>query len=661
MNVLFSQIKKYLPNLKDNAKQAAEIYTEIGYMLDKFTEVKYKEKKDSLLDLEVRQNRADMFGVIGIARELSSFYNIPLDLSSLKGDFSVEKTTSSNHELPIKVEAKDAVKRVLAIKIEDLKVGESPDWLVEYLSHYDINSINNLVDVTNYIMLETGFPSHAFDINKMSSEALKWELAGDKYKKVITLNGEEVKLVDEALLITENDEVMSLGIIGGTKPAIDKNSNSIIVEIGVYDPGLIRRNGRKMNIRTEAGARLEKYLDPAGIDEAFEMLINMILKTCGGKVSSKLFEWTKENYTERPTISVDLDKVQQIAGMGISYEDSKTYLKRLGFEILKDDKNKINVKRPINRLDIEQEEDVFEEIIRLKGFYQIPTNVLAVKPTRDVTPSHLKLISKIYTHLPSRGFDEVRSWVLVDDALNAKANTTDLEAINVVNSINDSVPTIRQTLAVNIFQQIATYKKNNVSSVQVFEIGKVFNKDQTDFTEHYSLVLATDNSDINFIKKELESLLTTVGIMHVVYKRLKNSKPSTAHPESKWEIIARNVKGEESILGIIYVSNSSLVEESCIAEIDINKLDVLISQEFGITSAREILNKLVTLDTNLILKTSESVNEEIIKIINGVVEIWDWQIIDEYKDGDKTKYTVRVTYEGLSDEQAKDLHERLFQ
>src|SRR5690554_611573 len=152
MKVLYSQLKKYLPNLTSDAYEVAQAFTSTGQMIDKLFEVEYQGQKDYLLDLEVRQNRADCFGVLGLARELAAFYNIELKYPSSFSNPELSKT-NSDFNLPIQIEAVGAVKRVMALKFKNIQIKESPEWLKSYLDLYEINSINNLVDLTNYVMI----------------------------------------------------------------------------------------------------------------------------------------------------------------------------------------------------------------------------------------------------------------------------------------------------------------------------------------------------------------------------------------------------------------------------------------------------------------------------------------------------------------------------
>ncbi len=646
MKVLYSQLQKYLPNLTASSKEVTDAYTLTGFMLDKSLDVKYQGKDDKFLDLEVRQNRADAFGVKGLARELSTYFNIPIAFPDYEMPVS-----NSEYELPIEVKAESAVKRVMAVKLTNLTVKESPEWLKDYLALYDINSINNLVDLTNFVMLETGHPSHAFDIDLMHGDKLIWEI-NPEFKNFTTLSGEKVELVPETLVVSNGEKPFSLSIIGGKEAAINMNTKNIVLEIAVYDGGLIRRNSRQLKIITEASQRLEKYLDPESIPQAFSMLVSLILENCGGEVASNIYD----NYlqpTPEVDIKVDLNKVQQVAGIEISYEESIQYLERLGFKILNQETNIVTVRRPIDRLDIEMEEDVFEEIIRMKGYNNIPKEKLSSVLVKDITPRTITLVNKIEEHLSARGFDEVRSWVLVDSISNKKANFKKWEEIEVTNSINEEVPFLRESISVSLLDKFNKYKKNNIPDIKIFENGKIFGKNNNEYFESNSLGILVEGNDINKLKTETESLLRTLGLKNLIYK-IADNPPKTAHPKTCW-----NIYSNDTMVGIIYLSNTTLINECCITEVDVDKIIDLTNKNTS-SATLEVTQKLVELDVNVELDKNENINEYIINKVNDNSNIWKWSIIDKFDQEGKNKYTIRVYYVNLSDPEAKELHESIF-
>ena len=652
MFVLFSQLRKYLPDLTETPEEVAKAFTLTGQMINTIESVNYQGEKDYLLDLEVRQNRVDCLGVIGLAKELSAYYDIPLAL-----DTFMLNVSESLEELPIKIEATEWVKRVMAIKIKNITIKESPAWLKQYLELNEINSINLLVDLTNYVLLETGIPSHVFD-SDLVGERLIWEI-NSEYKTITTLKGNELDLTQSSntLIISNGEKPLSLSFIGGKEDAVNVNSQNIILEMGIYDEGLVRRNSRNFNTITESSQRLEKYLDPEMVPMAFAMLVNLIIENCEGEIDSKVYD-NYLNPVERNEIKINIKKISQIAGIEIEIKDSLNILDRLGFEIVSQSEEELIVKRPINRLDINIQEDCIEEIIRIYGYTNIPKDNLSVEVTKNITPSHLVLIDHIQNILEFNGFDEVRSWVLVNEESNAKTNFEDWNPVKVTNSINEEVPFLRQSISASLFNQLHTYKKNNITYIKIFEIGKVFGQRGTHYDENYSLGLLLGNNDINLLKEYVEKIIRYFEIGNVIYSKSDKIIPS-AHPKSIWNIEIQNFNNEFVKVGLMYLSNKEVENECVIAEININAFNDVI---LGVSkrSVFEINQKLIGLDANLFVQNNEDPNVVIIEKLNNIGNIWSWGIIDEYKESDRKKITVRVWYRDMSDQEAKLLHSEIF-
>lgn len=655
MKVLYSQLKKYLPALTADYKEIGKVFTMIGYMQDgPAIEVTYQGKTDYFIDLEVRQNRVDCLGVLGLARELSAYYNIPVEYPAYP---SVEKYSNNDHRLDIHVNAKNAVKRVMAVSFSNIKIYESPAWLKEYLALYEINSINNLVDITNYVMLETAHASHVFDTD-LVGEHLVWELNEGKYNSLKTLNGIELQLAADTIVISDGKRPLSLSFIGGGDDAVNNNTKNVLLEVAIYDGGLVRKNSRQLKTLTEAGSRVEKFLDPETIPYALEMLIALITEHCGATVSSSVFD----NYVqkaEEKVMTIDLDKVQQLAGVYISYEDSQTYLRRLGFEIMDVALPKIQLKKPVNRLDIEQSEDVYEEIIRMYGYANIPKDTLNQTLVTDVTPSHLKLIDTLKDIAVKNGFDEVRSWAMVDETRNQDANYTESEAIRVTNAINDEVPILRQTIGVSLIGQAESMAKNFIDEILICEEGKVFNKGTNNYNEYYVFGGLGTGLQIEDMRQKVEQLLRQLGFEQISYVNSQKI-PNTAHPKSCFDIQI-DVNGTKSTVGILYKTNTTKAIDASIFELFIDRLSQIAASENVTKSTQEIDQKLVALDTNITLKTEESIQDYLIKALkNNRDKIWKWEVIDTYrKDSDTIKYTVRITYMHMNDSEAKEVHGKI--
>ena len=651
MKVLFSRLKNYLPDLDVDVNKVCEVFTEIGFMVDgPVLEIVYNGKNDYLIDLEVRQNRGDLNGVLNLAKELGAYFNIKcktieritLDLYSKLIDYS----------LPIEISAVDSVKRVMSIKLTNIKISESPQWLKEYLTLYGINPINNLVDFTNLVMLETGHASHAFDVNLMGSDKLIWEDNKGKYKEFVTLAGEDIKLNNDTVIISNGKSPLSLLMIGGKDVAINDKTTDIIIEMAVYDPGVVRRNSQSLKIKTEAGGRLDKHLDPETIPQAFYWIVNLIVLNCKGVIASKIYD----NYLhipERNNIKVRLDKTNQIAGIDIPREKQLNYLERLGFEIVENTGDTLTVERPLDRLDIECEEDVFEEIIRLNGFYSIPKNNIKTTITSNVTPTHLRLIDEVSSSLISYGFDEVRSNVLIGEGLNSKF-LLDKKEVRTINSVNEEFPILRQSIIVSLVDQLNERAKQYDSSIGIFEFGKVFYKDDGSYSENYSLGLLINSNSLSELQLHVDRLLRSIGFEYISFESY-GKVPDAYHPLHYYL-----VKVNDKVVGNLSLLRKDLFGDVSVADLNIDLIDTL--NKYKNNSTKEVLSKLVILDSNLTLKENENIDSLINKIIKKDKDfIWSWEVIDKFINDETLKYTVRITYLNLSDTEAKELHRSLFE
>jgi phenylalanyl-tRNA synthetase beta chain len=423
--------------------------------------------------------------------------------------------------------------------------------------------------------------------------------------------------------------------------------------MAVYNGTIVRRNARELKIMTEAGSRLEKYMDPNSIPHAFKWLISLIQEYCGGTVESNVFDEYIQ-ITPEIEITVNLDKVQQVAGIPITYTESKEYLKNLGFTIKEDKNNSVIVLRPVNRLDVETQQDVFEEIIRMKGFNNIPSNYLTTQVVKDITPSRIYLMEDITNYLAAVGLDEVRSWVLVDQKTNDLTKFINWNEVKVTNSINEEVPYLRQSIAVSLIGQNDTYLKNNINPIELFEIGKIFGKIENNYSEINSLGMLIGNNNINELKNKIEGLLRHLGIDTIEYEKDANP-PKSAHPLTSWKI-----KIESQIAGVIYLTNTSFLAEACIAELNIDLIDSILNGKVK-NSTMEVTQKIVTLDANITLDSNTDLNSFVLHKLNTAKEnLWSWSIVDEYKTEENVKYTIRVSYVNLSDTEAKELHSKLF-
>jgi phenylalanyl-tRNA synthetase beta chain len=615
MKIIYSEIKKLVPNLPKSARQVANDLTMIGHFCDGFEKKNGKE----VISLEVRQNRGDCLGYFGIAKELSTLYELPMRVNKTR--LSIPKKDS---KIKIEVTAKKETKRIMAATISGVKNKPSPKWLTDFLALHDIKSINTIVDLTNYIMLWYGIPNHAFDTAKIGNK-LTWELNKGKYQSFVSLDGTKISLKNDTFQVSSQNKAVSLaGIVGGKNSAISLNTKETLVEMAIYDRSKVRQDSRKLRIITEASTRLDKELDTELIPQSFFHLIKLITDNCGGKIAGEIFDY----YPKKPTkksISFDFKKPSLYSGVEIPEEFCRKIFKNLGCEI-----NDNNIVPPSHRKDISLEEDLIEEAIRFWGYQKIPNDQpITYKKLKDVTPKIIYLIDKTRNILTKLGYDEIRSWPLVSKNKPEKSNQSkNLKPIFTENSINSNYTALRTSIITSLIKQLKQYRKYKLPQPKFFEIGKVYYRKKEGFCEHYSLGIYNNNK--NELKTALECLRDNIG----VDLKSKLSSPATSFIEINLE--DSNQSSFENDIKTVKTSREAIVE---------------------------LTSQIITLDANIFTKNKK--NPEILlrkyqKLIGK--NLWQITITDIYFDKklSKYKYTFQVFYYNVDDKTAKKIHLKAF-
>lgn len=593
MKLIYSELQKLLPDLKVEPQQLRDDLTMIGHFTNYYEEI----EGEIVFDLDIKVNRGDCLGYYGLARDLSVYYNIPLATPKIK------LNNQSNYQLPISVITSN-VKRVMAVKISNLKNSQSPEWLKKFVKIHGANSINTLVDLTNYIMFLYGIPNHAFDTAK-STDNLIWEM-NSRFQEFTSLDGSKLAINNDILMVNNQDKALSLSFWGGESCAISLNTTETIIELAVYNPTTVRQNSRQLKSVTEASIRLEKELDPELIPQAFNHLTNLILENCNGQISSDIYDYYSGKET-LPQIEFNSQKPSLVSGISIPENFSIDCLKRLGCVI-----NNNLITPPSIRKDISIEADLIEEVVRFFGYNKIPTNEpLAYKELVDITPKEIYLIEELKDKLVNLGYDEILSWPLTNAPIEQN------KVITTQNSINSEFIYLRQSLIQSLTLQLDQYNRYKLPNPQFFEIGKIFYQENGQFIEKNSLGIY--HHDSNRLIEDLKKL----------------------NLDSK-------------------IINNNFVE---IILDDLEKPNLYIPQVLN-NNAYELTSQIITLDANISLDKKEN-EEELIKKYTQIIGdkyLWQMVITDSFEDKKtgKYKYTFRVSYFNTDDKTAKTLHLKSF-
>ena len=469
MNVPLNWLAEYVDLPKDT-KVLTDKLTMIGHMLDKTKNV----DGETVIDLELRGNRADMFGLIGTARDVAAAFDTKLKLPPIT---PIPPTNPKSPLVKVEPNAKNVVHRYTALTLK-IKVGPSPDWLIQRLKSLDIPSINNVVDITNFVMYETGEPMHAFDLNKLAGKHLILHRAKKDEKFSTIQQGQIVSLSPDDLVICDDAGPEALTMIGGLNSKVTSDTTDILLEAAVYDQANSRRTAKRLKIFTDSGVRHEKLLDPNQVEAALKRSVHLLQKLANAKITSDVSDYYPHPISPK-TIDFDTSEVSRLTGSQVSDSEIKSILTRLEF---KASGHKITV--PTFRTDVESSADLVEEVIRIHGYNKVPSTPLSGQIPEPATYPSYAIQETIKNHLTSVGLDEVITLSMIP-------NSWAPDGIKLVNPPDPDSATLRPSL----HHSLATYAQKlldyNQPHAAVFEIGKTFQHHHKNlFTEKLSLGIA---------------------------------------------------------------------------------------------------------------------------------------------------------------------------
>jgi len=416
---------------------------------------------DSVLELEITPNRGDLLSHFGLARDLTAKAGRLLEKPELELKESSEKTAD---EIKIKIES-DKCSLYLAKIIKGIKIAPSPKWLQDKLLAVGAKPINNVVDATNYIMLDLGHPLHAFDKSKIAGgEIVVKEIDADM--EVVTLDGEARELISGMLGIWDGERPVAIaGVMGLKNSEVDQNTTDIALEAAVFDRKSVRKTAKLLNLKTEASARFERGVDGDGVRYAIDKAAKLIAELAGGEILSGIADAGKELRIKNKELRIEYEKINSYANLNLKKEKIDEILTNLGF-IIKNDVAEI----PAWRHDIAIWQDLAEEIYRINGLEKIPSVPLPEMQKAVAGDYHKK--EKIKDYLAEIGLDEAISYTFLSDAdvVAAKLDPSDL--LEVANPVQDENRYLRNSLIPGLLRAIA--KNPSFDDIEFFELGNVF-------------------------------------------------------------------------------------------------------------------------------------------------------------------------------------------
>lgn len=457
----------------------------------------YKLETQAVLEVDITPNRADATSHYGVARDLYAYLKSKGQDVCLQRP-SVEAFAVDNHNLNIEVEVQNtqACPRYAGISLTNVKIQESPKWLQDRLRLIGLHPINNVVDITNYLLHETGQPLHAFDADKIKGKKIVVRTA--PASKFTTLDGVERELHENDLMICNAEEPMCMaGVFGGLDSGVSETTTSVFIESAYFNPVWVRKTARRHGLNTDSSFRFERGIDPHNTLYVLKRAALMIKELAGADISSEIIDNYPQPISDFP-VSLSYEKCHSLIGKKIEPEVIKTILEALEIKILKEENGVLDLMVPAYRVDVQRDCDVIEDILRIYGYNNIDIDA-QVKSTLSYTnfPDSNRLKNLISEQLTACGFHEV-----LNNSLTAAAYYENLEtfpaakAVKIMNALSNDLSLMRQTLLFGGLENIARNRNRRQNDLKLYEFGSCYHYDADKRQEEQSLSPYSEESHL---------------------------------------------------------------------------------------------------------------------------------------------------------------------
>ncbi len=642
------------------------------YILDKSVQVGKDIKEvlgldDSVIEFEITNNRPDCLSVLGIARETAATLNLDLKYPEVKVN---ENNEQIKDYVAIEVQDSELCPRYASRVVKNVKVEQSPAWMQDRLIKAGVRPINNIVDITNYVMLELGQPMHAFDLNKLSGGKIIIRSAAND-EKIITLDEVERSLSESILVIADQEKPIAIaGVMGGSNSEIDENTKTLVLECANFQAVNVRLTSKKLGLRSEASSRFEKGMDAELISIALDRACQLIQEIGAGEVvGGKIDIYPNKKQVRR--ISLRPQRVRSFIGAEISNHDIIKYLNSLEFEVEDDDAFIVAI--PTFRDDIEGEADLIEEVVRLYGYENIPSTLMDTTFTQGGVSSKQKLMDTAKNALTAQGLFEVFTYSFVSpgvyNKINLKAENPLRNSIKLINPLGEEQSIMRTTIIPNILDVISRNYNRKVSAGSFFELSRIYlseSQSMENLAEEREVLTIGMYGNIDFfdLKGIIENLLQELNIDKY---RILSSNHDSLHPGRTAELIINNKR--IGWLGEVHpdvLDNYDIPVRAYIAELNFDE----IANQSNSNKKYKQLPKYPSVERDIAIVVTEDITagqiEEIIRNKGGKL-VEDVKLFDIYRgaqvqEGYKSvayKLTYRSDEKTLTEEDISKVHGKI--
>ncbi|ANS73628.1 phenylalanine--tRNA ligase subunit beta [Paenibacillus yonginensis] len=651
--------------------------TQIGTPIEQVLDL-----NNQILDFDLTPNRSDCLSMLGAAYEVGAILAREIKLPEAN---IVENSAKAADSISVKISNPEFCSHFAVRVISNVKIGRSPQWMQNRLMAAGIRPINNVVDVTNYVMLEYGQPLHAYDADRIAGSQIEVRVSREG-ETIETLDGQERKLPAGALLITDAEKPIGLaGVMGGANSEVTEDTVNIVLEAAKFDGGVVRKLSRLFGLRSEASQRFEKEVDPNRVIPALNRAAALIAELAGCTVQHGIVESGGEE-VKPLVIPLSLAKLNQFLGTDISTLEVKTILSRLHFESGDLPNNTLEVKVPTRRGDITRDVDLIEEVARLYGYDKIPTTLIEGPTTQGGYTKSQLLRRSIRTMLTSGGLQEVLSYSFA----NREAETLFPTLRESRHSVKLAMPmsedrSILRTSLIPQLMDVASFNRNRKQdNLALFEIGSVFQSEEEKLTVQPKEILMLgllmaglrqekqwnlnpDKVDFYDLKGAVESVFAYLGLEGKI--SYEADGPEGFHPGRSASIYLENnqVKERIGVLGQIHpdIQRSKELDDTYVAEI---KLEPLFAAESPAIEYRD-LPRFPSVQRDIAVVVDQSVTAaELLKSIQDntgellehvhVFDIFTGSKLGEGKKSVALSLVYRHMERTLTDEEIAEVHGR---
>jgi phenylalanyl-tRNA synthetase beta chain len=532
--------------------------------------------KEEIIDFEITSNRPDCFSIEGLGRETAAslkkeFKNPRKDIDEMKVE-----TKTELEGLKVDIEAPDLCYRYVARMVKNVKIGPSPDWMVRRLKACGIRSINNIVDITNYVMLEMGQPMHAFDIHSIEGKHITVRRA-KKGEKITTLDEQERELDENNLVIADDKKAVAIaGVMGGLNSEIEADTETVVFESAVFYGGSVRKTAKKVALRTESSSRFEKGLSSENAVRAANRAVQLVeLLGAGEAVEGKIDVYpTKQKINE---IDLNVSKINGLLGTNLSKQEMIEILEPLDIKVEND-----KVISPYFRMDLEFVADIAEEIGRFYGYDKLDSTLIKADTTLGVRNKEQNIQKKIREILVNSGLSEIYTYGFVSEKDLEMSNISEevkKYAITIQNPLSDEYKLMRPTTVPSMMQILATNNNKKNKQVKLFDLSKSYKNVKQEVQngevplQEEILTVGMYGEDVDFytLKGILENILEAINVAR--YDVEKETKNASYHPGRCANL--KVVVDVIATLGEVHpqvLNNYDISKRAYLAEVNVTKL-----------------------------------------------------------------------------------------